>query len=68
MILLRYAEVESEVRRMMAIVKMRDGDHIKNIVEVEIGTNGLTVKGKFEGLTGVLEGTPEATRGATDTP
>lgn len=67
-ILLRYAEVESEVRRVMAIVKMRDGDHIKNIVEVEIGTNGLTVKGKFEGLTGVLEGTPEATRGATDTP
>ncbi|MDQ2911291.1 MAG: AAA family ATPase [Actinomycetota bacterium] len=67
-ILLRYAEVESEVRRVLAIVKMRDGDHIKNIVEVEISTSGLTVKGKFEGLTGVLGGTPEMTRSSTDAP
>jgi hypothetical protein len=43
---------------------MRDGDHVKNIVEVEITASGLSVKGKFEGLTGVLGGTPEATRTA----
>ena len=67
-ILLRYAEIDSEVRRALVIVKMRDGDHIKKIVEVEVGTDGLTVKGKFEGLTGVLGGTPEVTRGSTDTP
>ncbi len=67
-ILLRYAEIDSEVRRALVIVKTRDGDHIKKIVEVEVGTDGLTVKGKFEGLTGVLGGTPEVTRGSTDTP
>jgi circadian clock protein KaiC len=58
-ILLRYVELESEVRRALAIIKMRDGDHNRNIVEVEISTGGLTVKGKFEGLTGVLGGTPQ---------
>lgn len=66
-ILLRYAEIDSEVRRALVIVKMRDGDHIKNIIEVDISTGGLIVKGKFEGLTGVLGGTPEMTRGSTDT-
>jgi circadian clock protein KaiC len=61
-ILFRYAELESEVRRAVAIIKMRDGDHAKNIVEVEIAANGLTVKGEFAGLTGVLGGTPLTTR------
>jgi circadian clock protein KaiC len=60
-ILLRYVELESEVRRALAIIKMRDGDHNRNIVEVEISTDGLTVKGKFEGLSGVLGGTPQLT-------
>ncbi|MGZ8708537.1 MAG: RAD55 family ATPase [Gaiellaceae bacterium] len=60
-ILFRYAEVESEVRRALAIIKLRDGEHIRDIVEVEIGTNGLTVKGKFTGLTGILGGTPTLT-------
>ncbi len=67
-ILLRYAEIESEVRRALVIVKMRDGDQVKNIVEVEISSNGPTVKGKFEGLTGVFGGTPEITRSSTDEP
>jgi circadian clock protein KaiC len=60
-ILFRYVELESEVRRALAIVKLRDGDHATDIVEVEVGTNGLTVKGKFSGLTGILGGTPTLT-------
>jgi circadian clock protein KaiC len=60
-ILFRYAEVESEVRRAMAIIKLRDGHHVRDIVEVEVGPNGLTVKGKFKGLTGILGGTPTLT-------
>ena len=68
MILRRYAEVESEVRRALAIVKMRDGDHVKNLVEVEIGSNSLTVKGKFSGLSGVLGGTPALTGSAEPPP
>jgi circadian clock protein KaiC len=57
-ILLRYAELHSEVRRALAIIKMRNGDHVRDIVEVEIATNGMIVKGKFHGLTGILGGTP----------
>jgi KaiC/GvpD/RAD55 family RecA-like ATPase len=60
-ILLRYAELESEVRRVLAVVKLRDGDHTKNLLEVEITKNGMTVTGKFSGLTGVLGGNPMAT-------
>jgi circadian clock protein KaiC len=60
-ILLRYAELHSEVRRALAIVKMRNGDHVRDIVEVEIAANGLFVKGKFHGLTGILGGTPTVT-------
>jgi circadian clock protein KaiC len=60
-LLFRYVELESEVRRALAIIKMRDGDHIRDIVEVEIDPTGLSVKGKFTGLTGILAGTPTAT-------
>jgi circadian clock protein KaiC len=60
-ILLRYAELESEVRRVLAVVKLRDGDHAKNLLEVEITKNGMTVIGKFSGLTGVLGGNPTLT-------
>jgi circadian clock protein KaiC len=60
-ILFRYAELESEVRRALTIVKLRDGAHVRDIVEVEIGASGLSVKSKFAGLTGVLGGTPTLT-------
>jgi circadian clock protein KaiC len=60
-ILFRYAELESEVRRVLAIIKMRDGNHVRDIVEAEIGATGLTVKGPFAGLTGIFAGTPTVT-------
>jgi circadian clock protein KaiC len=60
-ILLRYAELESEVRRVLTVVKLRNGDHTKDLLEVEITTNGLNVVGKFAGLTGVLGGNPTLT-------
>jgi circadian clock protein KaiC len=60
-ILLRYAELESEVRRVLAIIKVRDGDHTKNLLEVGISKTGITVIGKFSGLTGVLGGNPTLT-------
>ena len=67
-ILLRYAELGSEVRRVLAIVKMRDGDHTKSLLEVQITTSGMAVIGKFSGLTGVLGGTPAQTRPLLDQP
>jgi hypothetical protein len=47
---------------VLAVVKMRDGDHTKDLLEVQITKNGLAVIGKFAGLTGVLGGNPMLTQ------
>jgi circadian clock protein KaiC len=60
-ILLRYTEIESEIRRALSIVKMRESDHVKSLVVFEIGGKGAQVKGKFAGVSGVLTGTPVRT-------
>lgn len=60
-VLLRYAELDSEIRRAMVVVKMRDSDHVKSLVEFEVGPHGAEVKGKFAGVSGVLSGTPTPT-------
>ncbi|HJT37492.1 MAG TPA: ATPase domain-containing protein [Actinomycetota bacterium] len=60
-ILLRYTELESEIRRALTVVKMRESDHVKSLVEFEIGEKGASVKGKFAGVSGVLTGTPVRT-------
>jgi circadian clock protein KaiC len=57
-ILLRYAELESKVARVLGVMKMRDGDHDKTLAEIQIGNRGIEIKGRFEGLTGILGGTP----------
>jgi circadian clock protein KaiC len=57
-VLLRYTEIESEIRRALVVVKMRDSDHTKSLVEFEITNKGAVVKGKFAGVSGVLSGTP----------
>lgn len=57
-ILLRYTELASEIRRAMGIVKMRDSEHVKSLVEFEIGSRGFKIKEKFAGVSGVLTGTP----------
>jgi circadian clock protein KaiC len=54
MILLRYIEIESEVRRSISVIKMRDSDHAKGLWQFEVGEHGLTILDKLEGLTGVL--------------
>jgi circadian clock protein KaiC len=60
-VLLRYTELESEIRRALVVVKMRDSDHVKSLVEFEITGNGVVVKGKFAGVSGVLSGNPTPT-------
>ena len=60
-IVLRYAELEGSVRRVLVVIKMRDGKHQRDLVEVEIKSHGLEVVGNLDGLTGVLGGTPTVT-------
>lgn len=60
-VLLRYTEIESEIHRALVVVKMRESDHTKSLVEFEITNRGAQVKGKFSGVMGVLSGNPTPT-------
>ena len=60
-VLLRYTELESEIRRALVVVKMRDSDHTKSLVEFDITNGGAVIRGKFTGVSGVMSGTPTQT-------
>ena len=53
-ILLRYLEIGSELRRALNIIKMRTSNHDKGVFEYVIDGQGLTIKDRLEGVTGVL--------------
>lgn len=52
---LRYAEIEGQLRKVMVVVKMRGGNHSKDIREYEITDKGVAViaprSTEYEGLT-----------------
>lgn len=64
-ILLRYLEVDSEIKRCLMVLKMRGSDHDKDICEYRIEKGGLETLGKFQGISGIFLGTgiPAAARG-----
>lgn len=53
-IMLRYLEIGSELRRAINIIKMRTSNHDKGVFEYVIDQHGLTIKDRLEGVTGVL--------------
>jgi circadian clock protein KaiC len=55
-ILLRYVEVASAVRRCLTILKMRGSAHDKTITEYEIDENGMQVLGPLTRGSGILSG------------
>jgi circadian clock protein KaiC len=57
-ILLRYVELHGELRRGLAILKMRGTQHEKNIREYLIDSQGMHIKSAFHGVHGILTGTP----------
>ncbi|HET7044016.1 MAG TPA: ATPase domain-containing protein [Gaiellaceae bacterium] len=65
-VLLRYVEIDSQLRRAASVLKMRDSDHEEGVRQFEIGEQGLVVGDRLEGLTGLLgwsalrEGPPPA--------
>ncbi len=56
---LRYVEIDGRLRKMLMVVKMRAGDHSKDIREYEITSNGLRVGGRITGYRGLITGVPE---------
>ncbi|MEK6328744.1 MAG: ATPase domain-containing protein, partial [Actinomycetota bacterium] len=67
-LLLRYIEIESETRRALSILKMRDSDHEKGVYQFDIDEHGFEVMNKLEGVTGVLGWSALRTRNDNDRP
>lgn len=57
-IVLRYVELSSEVRRALTVLKMRGGGHEKGIREFHIDGSGMHIDEPFRDIEGVLEGHP----------
>ena len=57
LVLLRYVELEGEIRRAIALLKMRGTDHEKSIQEYVISSSGIEVRTKFAGRVDVMGGT-----------
>jgi len=58
LLLMRFVELDSQLRRMLSILKVRDSHHDPALHELNIGPQGITLRKAFEGACGVLSGTP----------
>jgi circadian clock protein KaiC len=63
-IMQRYVEIDGQLRRALAVVKVRSSQHSKDLTEYEIGADGGIVLGQaLRGYDGLLTGTPRQGRG-----
>lgn len=60
-VLLRYVELQGQMRRGLTVLKMRGTAHDKNIREYTIDDTGMHVQAPFRGVHGILSGTPTYT-------
>jgi len=59
-IIQRYAEIDGQLRRALAVVKVRSSRHSKELREYEISSDGRIVVGSvLRGYEGLLTGTPK---------
>ena len=58
-ILQRYVEIEGQLRRIMLVVKMRGGNHSKDIREYRVTSSGLVVGERLTEYKGLISGLPE---------
>jgi circadian clock protein KaiC len=56
---LRYVEIDGQLRKVLLVVKMRAGDHSKDIREYEITAEGLRIGARITGYHGLITGVPE---------
>jgi circadian clock protein KaiC len=62
----RYIEVESRLRRVMAVVKVRASDHSSELRLFHIHGGGITIGEMVAGHQGLLTGTPTRSQMADD--
>lgn len=58
LVLLRYCESEGQIKRVMAVAKMRGSQHSKAFREYDITRHGFEVGGGLEGFRGSISGAP----------
>ncbi len=61
LVLLRFVEVQSEMKKAVAVLKIRGSDHDKRLRELKIASDGIRVEGPFTDLEGVMTGSPRRT-------
>jgi circadian clock protein KaiC len=61
-ILLRYVEMFGEMRRGIMVLKMRGSPHDKEIREITIDASGMHLGEAFRTVSGILSGSPVASR------
>jgi circadian clock protein KaiC len=59
-ILQRYVELAGQLRKVLAVVKLRHGEHSKDLRLYEVGPTGLVVGAALRGYRGIITGVPEA--------
>jgi circadian clock protein KaiC len=57
-VFLRYVELDGELRKMLAVVKMRNSGHSRELHAYEITSTGMRILGPLEQYEGLLTGTP----------
>jgi len=66
LLLLRFVELKSEVRRLISILKLRDSDFDPRIREFIISDRGLEIADPFLGEEAILTGVAHKRPGSTD--
>jgi circadian clock protein KaiC len=57
-VLLKYIEIESSIRRAMVVLKMRGSDHDKRLREYQITSQGIRLEAAFTQYQGLMSGSP----------
>lgn len=57
-VLLKFIEIDSSIRRGMVVLKMRGSDHDKSLREYEITKDGVKVRSSFKDYQGIMSGSP----------
>ncbi|KQV38911.1 MULTISPECIES: ATPase domain-containing protein [unclassified Rhizobium] len=65
-VMLRYFEVDGAVKRAISVVKKRSGRHEHSVREFSLSGKGIRLGPPTRGFTGVLAGTPQYARVATE--
>jgi circadian clock protein KaiC len=55
---LRYVSLNGQLRKVLVVVKMRGGDHSKDICEYTITSEGLVIGNRLKGYRGLITGVP----------